>query len=196
MTITELNDLKAMEFIKQAAFAYLTCERLYPDYVYFSENYGFGDPGVLREAIDQLYQSIFAKTIDPIYINSLIKQIDANTPDTEDYGIIFGSLALDTCSAIHESLNFLMDKKASRLESISTSATDGIDMRIQQEENLDYNTNKDFQQRINTHSLMKKEISVQLGIIRYLKNIQSLDSGDLQTLLRLQENNKKGSLGL
>ena len=38
MAIEEINKLKDFDFTKQAAFAYLTCERLYPNYTYFSDN--------------------------------------------------------------------------------------------------------------------------------------------------------------
>jgi uncharacterized protein YjaG (DUF416 family) len=36
MTIKEIDKLKDLDFEKQVTFTYLTCERLYPNYVYFS----------------------------------------------------------------------------------------------------------------------------------------------------------------
>ncbi len=50
MTPAPINRLKEFDSNKQLAFAYLTCERLYPNYVYFSNESGFGDCSVLREA--------------------------------------------------------------------------------------------------------------------------------------------------
>lgn len=190
MNIEEINKLKQLDFIKQAAFAYLTCERLYPNYVYFSNNYGFGKPCMLREAIDYLYYNIFKDNPDKDKLNSLIKEINNNTPDTEDFTAGFVSSALDACTAIEDSLHFLDDKDFSRIINISTYATDTVNMYIQERENLDCNTDKNFQQKIDSHLLMQKEIFTQKGIISYLEKIDYLSSADIDTRCQLQENNK------
>jgi uncharacterized protein YjaG (DUF416 family) len=196
MAITALNVLKSLDVIKQAAFAYLTCERLYPNYVYFSDNYGFGEPSELREAIEFIYHNLFERGPDKNKIDSLIKKIEKNTPDTEHFTTTFVSSALDACAVIFESLNFLIDKKFSRIEAISALSTDTVDMYIQEIEALDFNKDKDFRKKIDNHPLMKKELTIQSGITSFLNNSKNIDQGDIQTLLNLQENNKKGSLGL
>lgn len=195
MAIAEINKLKDLDFTKQLAFAYLTCERLYPNYVYFSDNYNFGTPIILREAIDFLYQNIFEKNPDKAKINSLVKKIEKNTPDTEDFTTIFVSSALDACTCILDSLDFLIDKDFSRIKSISTYATDTVDMYIREIENIEA-SDKNFIQKVNEHLLMYKEISIQQGIIAFLNKSKSIDFEDIQTLLHLQENNIKGSLDL
>jgi uncharacterized protein YjaG (DUF416 family) len=52
MGIENISDLEKLDYSKQLVFAYLTCERLYPNYVYFSNNFHFGDKKILRSAID------------------------------------------------------------------------------------------------------------------------------------------------
>jgi uncharacterized protein YjaG (DUF416 family) len=195
MAIEEVNKLEELGFIKQLVFAYLTCERLFPNYVYFSNNFDFGNPHALREAIDFLYENLFVQKVDKIKINSLIKNIDTNIPEPADYDTILASSALDACTAIIETLNFLTDKQTSRLNDISTMAIDTADMYIQDLENLDYNTDTDFQKKIDTHPLMTKEVSIQKGIISYLVKIKNVEPLDIATLLQLQENNK-GNLSL
>lgn len=195
MAVAEINKLKELDFTKQLAFAYLTCERLYPNYVYFSKKYEFGNPGILRIAIDFLYSKLFDKMTDKVKINSIIKKVDKNMPEPAHYDTILASSALDASAAIIESLNFLVDKQTSRLDDISTMATDTADMYIQDVENLDYNTDKHFQQKIDTHPLMIKEISMQKGIISYLAKIKNIEPLDISTLLQLEENNR-GSLSL
>lgn len=196
MAIEELNKLKDLNFKKQAAFAYLICERLYPNYVYFSDNYNFGNPKVLREAIDYLYLNLFESNLDKNKINSLIKKVNKNTPEPGEFDTGLASSALDACTSIYESLNFLIDKKFSRIKDTSTFATDTVHMYIQDIDKLDFNQDKNFQQKIKNHPLMKKEIAMQSGIISFLNNTKVFDFGDLQTLLRLQENNKKSNLDL
>lgn len=196
MEIKELNKLKDLDFPKQAAFAYLTCERLYPNYVYFSHNYGFGNTSVLREAIDYIYDNIFEQNADENKIHTIIQKVEKNTPDTDDFNEIFVSSALDTCSCILDSFDFLMDKDFSKIQSIATYGMDTIDMYIQEIENLDFNIDKDYQSKIESHPLMEKEVAIQNGIINFLITSKNLDYGDIQTLLRLQENENRGSLNL
>ncbi len=196
MAVKAVNRLKELDFTKQLAFAYLTCERLYPNYVYFSTNYDFGRPHELRRAIDYLYSNLFENKSDSKEINFLITTVDSITPQPAEHDTILASSALDACGVVYESLNLLLDKQASRLESISTMATDTVDMYIQEIEELDFNSDKDFQQKIDNHPLMKKEVESQSGIITFLSNTMTIDHEDIQTLLNLQKNNKKGSLDL
>jgi uncharacterized protein YjaG (DUF416 family) len=196
MAISELNKLKQLDFSKQFIFAYLTCERLYPNYLYFSKNYGFGNPDELKEAIDFLFSNIFNSNPDKKKIQLYISMVDRITPLPANYDTILASSALDACGVVYESLNFLLDKNTSRLDSISTMATDTVDMYIQETEKLDYNTDADFQKKIDTHPLMVKEIEVQKGIITFLSNQFSIDSEDIQTLIHLQDSNKKSNLNL
>jgi uncharacterized protein YjaG (DUF416 family) len=196
MDIKAMTKLKESDFNKQLAFAYLTCERLYPNYVYFSNNFDFGTPQILREAIEFLRVNIFEQSPDKNKIKFLKRRVDKNTPDTEDFTTIFVSSALDACTALSDSLDFLVDKDFTRIENVSTYATDTVSMYVQDLDNLDYNADKNFQQKIESHPLMQREITIQLGIISFLNKRKILDYEDLQTLLNLQENNKKSNLEL
>lgn len=196
MALIQVNKLKELSFDKQLAFSYLTCERLYPNYVYFSDNYNFGSPDILRTAIDFLYDNLFHHEVDKVETTSFLKKIDKIIPEPADYDTVLASSALDACTVTIETLNFLIDKQNSRLDDISTMATDTADMYIQEIENLDYNNDPFFQKKIDSHPLMKKEIDIQKGIINFLTQRKSIDIDDIQILLTLQENNKKGSLNL
>lgn len=196
MAIEEVGKLKNLDFIRQLTFAYLTCERLYPNYVYFSDNYRFGSPDVLRDAIDYLYINLFNSKPDKTKIYSLITNLDKNTPEPGNFETELASAALDACGVVYESLNFLLDKQPSRLDSISIMATDTVDMYIQDKDELDFNADKYFQKKIETHPLMKKEIAIQSGIITFLSNSTKINLEDIHTLLQLQENQKKGNLDL
>jgi hypothetical protein len=47
---------------------------------------------------------------------------------------------------------------------------------------LDFNTDEKFQQKINHHPLMQKEVAMQIGTISYLQKISSLLPIDIDTL--------------
>lgn len=195
MIFAEINKLKELDFTKQKTFAYLTCERLYPNYLFFSENYDFGNQNILREAIDFLYLNLFETNLDKTKINSLVKKVEENTPDTSDFSTIYVSSALDACTCILDSLHFLLDKDFLKLTYISSCATDTVDMYIQEIENIEL-SDKDFRHKVDSHPLMKKEFEMQSGIIAFLSNSKNIDHEDIQTLLRLQENNKKSNINL
>ncbi|GAA3919744.1 DUF416 family protein [Chitinophaga oryziterrae] len=195
MAIKEFNTLSELNFQKQLVFAYLTCARLYPNYVYFSAKYNFGSPDILEKSINYIHQNIFQHKIDIPTIKNFLEELDKATPYPENYDTVLVSASLDACNVIFETLNFLVDKDVKRLSDISTMATDTADMYIQEIDDLDFNTDKDFQLKIDRHPIMKREIAMQQGIITYLSQITELEPSDLQTLIRLQENNR-GSLNL
>jgi hypothetical protein len=60
---------------------------------------------------------------------------------------------------------------------------------------MDY-SDKDFQKKIDSHPLMKKEVATQIGTISFLKSTKNIDAEDIKLLLNLQENNKRGNLDL
>ncbi|MDP4151298.1 MAG: DUF416 family protein [Bacteroidota bacterium] len=195
MAIQEINQLKDLDSTKQMTFAYLTCERLYPNYVNFSRQYNFGDPEILKDALDRIYRYLLYKEIDKEKLILLIKEVEENTPEPGDFDSILASSALDACTAIIESLNSLVNDQPPQLDNISVIATDTVSMYIHDRDNLDYNTDTNFHQKINNDPLMLKEISTQKGIISYLSKIDNIQPSDIVTLINLQENNK-GNLGL
>jgi uncharacterized protein YjaG (DUF416 family) len=191
MTLEYLNVLRQLDYKKQLVFAYLTCKRLYPNYVFFSKQFSFGDPMLIEKAIYDIYEAIFDIEIqDP---SALISKIDQNTPAPEKFGTVLASSALDACSVVTETISFISDKKFKRIEDISTLGTDSVDMYIQEKFDLDYNQ-ADFEDIIKNNLLMKNEIHNQTGIISYLANISDIQESDIATLVELQTD--KGNLEL
>ena len=158
MDLIQIDTLKKLGFKKQLIFAYLTCERLYRNYLYFSEHFGFGNPTQLRQAIDFLRENLISQNFNRKQTESLITSIDEITPLPQDYDTILASSAMDACGVVYESLNFLLDAIPSRLSDISTFATDTVDMFIQEEDHLDFNTDKLFFEKIQNHPLMQREV--------------------------------------
>jgi uncharacterized protein YjaG (DUF416 family) len=192
----DISILKKLDFQKQLSFAYLTCERLYPNYLFFSNNFNFGDSATLRKAIDYVYTNLINTRQEKKVINQFVSEIEDNIPEPAEHDTVLASSALDASTALIETLNFLIDKNSSRLDDISTMATDSVDMYIQEIEKLDFNNDPLFQVKIDNHPLMIKEVAIQTGIIQYLETASTLDYEDITTLLDLQSNNSKGSLNL
>jgi uncharacterized protein YjaG (DUF416 family) len=194
MAVKQLADLEKMDFTKQLIFAYLSCERLYPNYIYFSTNYNYGSPQNLRKALNYIRQNIFVQNFSIQILTSLLAEIEKSIPEPANFDTVLASSALDACTVSIETLNFVCDKTFSHLESISTMSIDTAHMYIQEKESLDFNTDLNFQKKIDGHPLMINEIETQIGIIKYLTKVNNLTEDDLVTLLELQSN--KGSLQL
>lgn len=90
----------------------------------------------------------------------------------------------------------MFDKNPARLKNISTFATDTVDMYVSTIENLDFNTDKLFEQKVFNHPLMQKEINIQKSIISYLFGIKKLNQIDIRNLLELQQNNGKSNINV
>ncbi len=197
MAVNNLNLLENFDYRKQLAFAYFTCERLYPNYVHFSRNFEFGDEIILRAAIDLIYGALLTTT-SPSQddIKSYSSKVESNTPNTEDFDTIFVSSALDSCTAILETLDFILDNKVSRLYDISSFAIDTVDMYVSVRDNLDFNNDSLFNQKIFDDPLMQREYKVQEGIISYLSKIGVLELKDINNLLSLQNNDNKSNIDL
>ncbi len=197
MAIDNINELGKLNYNKQLVFAYLTCERLYPNYAFFSENFDFGAKQTLRKAIDYISTVLLISDFpSKDEIETHLSAIEPNTPFPQNFETILSSSALDSCTAILETLQFMLDRKKSRLKDISTFATDTVDMYIGDRDKLDFNTDPDFDRKIFNDPLMQREHSIQNGIISYLNKIEKLELPDINNLLNLQFNNNRSNIDL
>jgi uncharacterized protein YjaG (DUF416 family) len=105
MAIKEIEALQELNFTKQLTFAYLTCARLYPNYVFFSEKYEFGDPEIFGNEIEYIHYNIFQEKIEILTIKSFLEKLEESTPLPENFDTVLASSALDVYSVFFETLN-------------------------------------------------------------------------------------------
>jgi len=182
------ESLEEMNFNKQLVFAYLTCERFFPNCVYFSGNFSFGNPNILREAIDLVYNSIFQEaSFDKQNIEQYLQIIYQNIPNTNDFSTFYATIAMYSGGIIYESVNLLKKTEIEKkLTDIVTMSTDAIDCFIQVRDDMDFE-DESFEEKILNHPLMQTERFLQNGIISYLNKIDTITLSDVNTLLQLQE---------
>lgn len=191
-----VDDLENLNFSKKLLFAYLTCERLIPNYKFFSEKYGFGDYKVLEQYLESVLEIIINGTEDlTLSLDEARNRIDKINPFPENYDTVLASSAMDACGSVLELLQYIQDKQDDRIVAISTLSFDTVDMYIQEIEALDYNNDSEFEKKIAEHPLMQSEKKVQDGILKYLSEIDAIHINDILTLEGLQNNNV-GSLNL
>jgi len=191
MATIELEKLIAQDYSKQLIFAYLACERMYPNYEHFSTKFKFGQPLILQRAISYVYEAITGKNIiNSQEIDELLAKIHLNTPHTNDFATFYATIAMNSGGVIYESINLLKQQDTRRiLIDISTMVTDAIDCFIQVRDDMDYD-DPEFEEKIEQDPIMKTEVAIQNGIIKYLNSIAKAEPSDVETLLRLQEYSK------
>jgi len=112
------------------------CKRLYFDYVDFSEKYQWGDKDILLDAITIVEQSRTNDIKESLIVKTL-SQLDAITPDMEDFGSDeLGSYALNACAAVYNLVQFINDKHPKHIYDIGIYLTDTIDFKVQEQETL------------------------------------------------------------
>lgn len=180
----ETEKLKKMPFNKQLVFAYLMCERLYPNYVYFSQNCSFGDSLILRKAIDHIRQYISGIVVSDDEIQQDYNDVEVNTPDTDDFTTVHVALALNTCCAVLWTLKFLIDKNADYLVYISRSGIETADSCIFSNIETDV-LSEEVEKSVLNNPIMKKEFSIQNEIVRYLLSHKKIEKFDVEFLMKL-----------
>ena len=183
-------NLNQLKLEKQAFFAALTCEKMLPAYQLFSKEANWGNPSILEEILILLYEFINGNEINMNQIKDLESELEINAPDLDEIENSFASYGLDACAAFDESLSFILTKNIDHLVNIVSSATNIVDMCVQEKESLEP-SDKDLEIKIENDPFMQKELKRQETIIKALQDIE-LNS---QTIAKLRKlNNYMGEM--
>lgn len=159
-------------------FAALTSERLYPNYVYFYNTFNWGNPKILEEAISVVFQFLISKdSIDRSEILTLIEEVDLITPNTEDFSEIYVSFALDACTSVYSTLNFILDQKLEHIIDVAVYARDTVDMFIQERDDINSFT-IDIENKISNDPLMIREKKRQTDVIERMLDFKTFIVND------------------
>lgn len=135
--ITKFNkQVFSIDNNKRMTLAIEVCKKLYFDYVKFSDKFQWGDKDILLDAIDILEQ-FKSLEINKGLLDQTLRKIDMITPDMDDFGgEAIASYALNSCVAVYNSLEFLLDKSPKHTYDVGICMTDTIDFKIQENEDL------------------------------------------------------------
>lgn len=154
------SNLRKLSFQKKKMFGIDICERLFPEYLEFHKLNGFGEPKILKMGIDICVEYPKSNIVE-IEINNIIQQIDTITPDTNDFGEILGSLALNAACSVSETLKFLIDSDDEHIFNAASYMYDTIDLQV-----CDKFPNLN-DENIERHPLIINEIKWQLDKTRH-----------------------------
>jgi len=168
--------LPSFDLSYNLAFAASCCERSLPNYKAFAKEERWGDPKVLTEGLELVWRLVTTKNLADLhsYVRSLIKALDAVTPDTEgNFKSILTSAALDAASSVGETLDYALDGNIDHIIWVSSLARDTIDLFVHRRDNPDY-SDQNFEEKIANHPLMIAELQKQQMDIKTLESIQDL----------------------
>lgn len=163
---------------KQLAFAYFLAKRMFPNYSNFVKKEEWGDEKVPKNALRLIYKVINDEQVTQEQLKSMIDNLSSVTPDTDDFGTLEASLALDACVVLLETLESIKNQDIHQLSSIASLPFNSLRMLIEDRNN----TFDDF--HIDNDPLMLDEIQYQTLLIDKLKNV------DEKKILQLIENER------
>lgn len=181
-----LGLLEPLPFQKQLIFGGLICEKLFSNYSFFSQNTSWGNSIVLQNAISIIYQNVYRNDLfTSNEIQTIINEVELITPDTEDFESILVSFALDSCTSVLNTLNFIIDGDIDNIADVAIYARDTVDMYIQEKEDLSIN-DKMLEIKIEQNFFMQREKQRQRMIIKLLREMNEITDKQLQILREIQ----------
>jgi uncharacterized protein YjaG (DUF416 family) len=175
--------LETLSQVNRLLFTVLTCEMLYPNYVFFNKRVDWGDSTVLQDGMILIYQSIFNggkyKQKD---VEVAISNVDMITPDTDDFPGLITSFALDACTSIYSTLTYLIDSNIENIVDVAIYARDTVDMFVQDKGNLKYG-DPEIEYKIASDSFMTSEKKRQAELIFKLAHwVDKIDDSTIEQL--------------
>lgn len=188
--------LDALPATHRAAFAASCAERLVPNYAAFVEETGWGETQRLRAALDAVWRYLSEPdTVPPSDLRSHYVAVDEVIPDTEEFDTPLASSALDAGVAVLGATAACYDPDVRHAASASQSATDTVDMYIQ--ELLDPSSSgMDFEAQVASHPFMQRESARQAEDLSMLQQAGKLDHVVLEKLRLRSWNAGVSNIGL
>lgn len=110
-----IQELHALPLKHRVAFTASCCERLFPNYQAFTVMENWGNPKILRQALDEVWRFLKGDALSKEHIHGLIRACEAVIPDTEDFTTIFTGAAVNAGAAIIYTLESCLDGSPERL---------------------------------------------------------------------------------
>ncbi len=187
----QLNKMSSQKH--RFAFAISVCERLYPNYIYFSRHHNWGNPNVFRMCLDAAWEVLSGKE-KPIQMEEWLTECEENIPDTEDFDSIFVSSALDASTSIVALLRDTDSIATDVVVEIASFARDTVDMYVQELESMEF-YGAELEEKILKHPLMQAELKSQRETIESILAIKEFDLEKISYLESIWKQPKTSNIG-
>ena len=137
------KELEKLSPLHRIAFTASGCERLLPNYNAFSREENWGDPSILRKALDEVWQILRGKPIDVEALSQLI--IDCYSDDMVPHSEDFSGYVMEArgvCTAIYHTLNACIDCQTKTIVEAVTRLAFAIEFYENLNEDLNVDVDK------------------------------------------------------
>jgi uncharacterized protein YjaG (DUF416 family) len=174
----------SMSHEQKCLFILLTCDKMLPNYVSFSEKNDWGNSRVLKNEILMLEKAILEIPIATTELSELNKFIEANIPDLDSFET--GSFAFDTSIVFSEAIEYLINKDTKHILNIAQGILDTIDMFVQIKEDLDPN-DIELDNKIQKSEYIKREFKRQRLLVNHIKNTEIITKEVIAEIRQLND---------
>jgi uncharacterized protein YjaG (DUF416 family) len=189
------NRLNNFSNKQQLAFGVLCCERLIPNYSAFQNEVGWGDISIVRGALDGVGASFDHKALNSQEIINAALLCESVAPNSENFSSLYVTSAQDTCFAICNLLDFLLESDTNKIVQVATYATDSVDLYIQEIERISPD-DPQLEQKILLHRLMQRELLQQEEDLKAIELASSINQNFLINRKAACSNRGKSNLDL
>lgn len=164
--------IRSLDPLLQAVLAAYLCERMLPNYRLFTEGSGFGDPKVLRGALDAAW--------DKLAVNKgsdwqrWQEKIEAVTPSEHTFDLLGVFPAIAACTGLSSLLQGLEDRDASAYLDVSKISQGAVAHFLELGELQDIPDAEERSGVLAEHPLMQYEEEIQLAMLDFLMDADGL----------------------
>lgn len=169
------NDLSRLTFQKQIVFAASCCERLLPFYFAFAKIENWGNPTLLQNALDKIWEITQTEQFSNEEISILSQYCATSAPDSEDFRTPYTYQAQNVCIAICYIFDFCQTRDISCLSRVARVSWEAVEMYLQivNVPILDVHTaDSQFDNWILTAPLLLAEIKYQEEELKFLSETE------------------------
>lgn len=182
--------LNALDEAHCALFAALVCDKLYPNYLLFTEVEQWGNPVTFRDGVEFLFDVSLTGTRSVAEAKEVDTAFSLAFPDLDDFSGITPGYAFDASCALSEVLEFVITGAKEHVVNCSTAGFDTIDMFVQEFYDLDPNR-PDLNQIIDADPYMIRECARQRNILDVLSETTTITPA-LVAQFRMQQDTESG----
>lgn len=194
---TNLEDLLPEHKI---AFAASCCERLWPNYLLFSQKENFGNPDILRIGLNKVWEFLIQENAVTVSeLKEIQKEILLLVPEPGEFESIYVAPAEDAARAIVCTLECCLKPFTSdHIIEISSISIQTIDAYILERDNVEsyIAPNPQFEEKIDSDPLMVEEITKQKEDIKELKGLLPFDNSAIQYFREKSTKSRISNIGI
>jgi uncharacterized protein len=162
---------------KIALYVAANCDYLLPNYAYFHDMTGWGNPEKLNFFLSRFFDAVKGDELSKKDISEGSTQLDSIMPDLDDHTDNWVSYAFDACAAFDIAFKFFKGARMEHAIDVAVCAFDSTDMFTQDLKSL-YSANNSLGGIMDIDSYMKKEIERQRLILQYLEKCHAIITDD------------------